>query len=469
MNPAEHKIRTSLMKAAQYHREDGLSPNEAIIKAASEDRLNPPMVERVIEGFNQAKTNAVLSKAEDKTASFPIAERDAILDGIFGQGLGAKPGEQKVASAEVQDSFVEIPMSSGSLSFLQKTAGVDTPSHDVPKLIRDGISGLMELEGDVSKFAQEVLMTESDMARAMRSIGEYFELSDNKGKFAAFEADILSERGAEAKPTLDVIHRHFCPWEGRCDDMPKLGTRAYQATDAHDQFESLMDLTDSFIRQEQQLANMQADFRQKKAEFDTSIREVSGIFPPPPPGAADFFASGDESPRPLRKAGGQIADGSAASFISTPFAGVPKTASDAGSTLKDLSSFGIEVSPAMAAQKGVSGAITKSVGDNFDRARALEYEIPRAEAKNELENIRRMTIIRDLMANDDIISKHKPQDVERVYNTMLAIAPNVTLYPGVVQSVLRTSLERQAVDPFTAKQFADLEGVSIKNRQELKK
>ena len=89
MNPAESKIKNALEKAAYYHRENGLSPNDSIIKAANEYELNPHMIDRVVESFNVAKTNAVLSRATDKTASFPVAERAVILDAVFGSGLGA--------------------------------------------------------------------------------------------------------------------------------------------------------------------------------------------------------------------------------------------------------------------------------------------------------------------------------------------------------------------------------------------
>jgi len=465
MNLAESKIRNALEKAAQYHREDGLSPNDAIIKSAGEFSLNPPMVDRVIEAFNIAKTNAVLSRANDKTASFPVAERDVILDGVFGQGLGVKPGENKVASIE-EDSFSEVPMSSGPLSFLgfDKTAGPEVQDHDVGRLIRDGISNLMELRSDLGKYAQDVLSTESEMASCMREIGNHFSLSENVGKYAEFEADILSERGEEARPSLDIIHRHFCPRETRCDWTPKIGTRAYVATAAHDNFEKLSELTDLFIRQEKDLADMRLDFARKKANFDSSVGEISGVVPKAVPTAADFFGAGDVAPHPISKSGAQIADGSAASFIGSPALGEPKVAAGAGDSVYDLASFGIDISPAMAAQKGVNNAITKTIGDSYEKADAINYDLPKAEGDQEMDNIRRSTILRDLMANDEIISKHKPADVQRVYSTMLAIAPNVTLYPGVVQSVLRSSLSQQAVDPFTAKQFADLEGQGMKNK-----
>lgn len=463
MNPAESKIKNALEKAAYYHRENGLSPNDSIIKAANEYELNPHMIDRVVESFNVAKTNAVLSRATDKTASFPVAERAVILDAVFGSGLGARPGESKTASAENESSFVEVPLSIGPTWGMGKTAS-NAVEHDVAKLIRDGVSGLMELDSDLSKFAQDALEAESAMAVCMRQIGDHFSLSDNRGKFAQFELDILSERGEEARPTLDVLHRHFCPSESRADWTPKLGTRAYQATAAHDGFSELIELTDEFIRKEAQLDNMRQDFAAKRASFDSSLREVSGILPPPEPTASDFLGVGDVAPSPIGKTGAQVFDGSAASFVSVPFSADKKLATGVSDNISDLASFGIDVAPVSAAAKGVNSALTKQVETGYERANQLDYELPNAHAANEMDNIRRSTILRELMASDDIISKANPGDVQRVYSTMLSLAPNVTLYPGVVQSILRSSLSQQAVDPFTAKQFADLESTTMKNK-----
>lgn len=466
MNPAEQKIRTALEKAALYHREEGLEPNDAIIKAAQEERLNPPMTERVIEGFNIAKTNAVLSRANDKTASFPVAERDTILDGVFGQGLGSKAGETKTASVELEDSFNEVALSGPSLGGFQKAAQYDgtLQDHDLTKLVHDGVGGLTEMKGDLSKFAQDTMVVESDMVRAMREIGDYFSLVENTGKYAEFELDILSERGQEAQANLDVIHRHFCPAQTRADWVPKLGTRSYQATSAHDAFDALCESTDLFIQREAQMRDLEANFICKKAEFDQATRGIVGVFPAPPPTAADFFLSGADALRPTRKVGAQIQDGSAASFIGSPGGRIKKADGGVADSLQELASFPIDVSPAASALKGMSAGVSAQAAETHGKLQDMRFKVPKAEGDIEMDNIRRSTILRELMAHDEIISKHKPEDVQRVYNTMLSIAPNVTMFPGVVQSVLRTSLSQQAVDPFTAKQFADLEGQHHKNK-----
>ena len=81
-----------------------------------------------------------------------------------------------------------------------------------------------------------------------------------------------------------------------------------------------------------------------------------------------------------------------------------------------------------------------------------------------MDNAKRHAILHDLIVNDDIISKVPHQDIQQHYNTLLGIAPDLTLHSSIVRSYLRQAAANQAVDPFTALQFSQLQGQHSKNK-----
>ena len=83
MNAAELKISQALDHAVDLKRE-GKTPNEAAIGGAKRAGLNPDMTDRLVEALNIALTNSTIRKMEDKTASFPIADKSTVISEVFG-------------------------------------------------------------------------------------------------------------------------------------------------------------------------------------------------------------------------------------------------------------------------------------------------------------------------------------------------------------------------------------------------
>lgn len=80
----ERKIVTAFEAAVQYANA-GSSPDDAIIKAASEAKLPMQAVQRICEAFNTSKTLAHFKKTAgaDRAESFPIADTVAILQALW--------------------------------------------------------------------------------------------------------------------------------------------------------------------------------------------------------------------------------------------------------------------------------------------------------------------------------------------------------------------------------------------------
>jgi hypothetical protein len=87
---------------------------------------------------------------------------------------------------------------------------------------------------------------------------------------------------------------------------------------------------------------------------------------------------------------------------------------------------------------------------------------------HEMQNVQREALVRDLMANDEIISSYDPEVVVSAYNTLSQLAPKASLIPDVARSVLRYATA-QSIDPHYASQLVELENNLNKSTQPIKK
>ena len=111
----EKELVGAVEKAIRYTHED-LSPNDAILKVATDRQYNPEYVKRMVEAFNKSKSMHVLDKAaaEDKARPFDLADPQVILRAMF------NPPE-KVASSFALPSGDFSTMDLGK-TFLNKEA-----------------------------------------------------------------------------------------------------------------------------------------------------------------------------------------------------------------------------------------------------------------------------------------------------------------------------------------------------------
>jgi hypothetical protein len=81
----ERKLLKALDKAATMSIGNS-DPDDVLIKVATEYKLTPPELSRVVEAYNKAKSVAYLKKAaaEDRAADFPIADMSKISGRIYG-------------------------------------------------------------------------------------------------------------------------------------------------------------------------------------------------------------------------------------------------------------------------------------------------------------------------------------------------------------------------------------------------
>lgn len=453
MNTAERKIKVALNKAVEF-RNGGDSPTEAVSKAASVESLSPDMTERLVESFNIALTNATIGKAEDKTASFPLADRDQVMAKVF--DVYEKKKSKKEASESSVDFFTEEMGETGDswLNNRDKFAELDNPT----EMIRQVIGSCQEAEKQISKYAQDVLAASIKMEGEFMEICDIASCSDFLGKFAAFEMQALSEYGEDVRPIVDNIYEvagmgRFA--EPRFSGSVKIASEYFPGSKIYSAFDRLMQATTEYHKSEIDRDHKVAELKELEKETISLMHEAASndySFSLTPKSAAsilsgsvdsDFWKEADEKKdKPKPKSPSLI--GSLGGIGKNPL-------SESKGRLNSV-------------WEGAGKDITEQYQQAHSQATENYYNGPKEEVKSEMDNVRRQAILRELMSNDDIISKVDPRHIEQSYNTLLTMAPDLTLQPSVVQGWLRQSTATQSVDPYMAKQLLDLQQGVLKNK-----
>jgi len=497
MNTAQRKITMALKEAAAYHR-SGDDPNESIVKAAHSNQLNPDMVHRVVEAFNIAKTNTTLKKASDKTASFPLAEIEKVMEGVFKRPLHSKAARREreedpveAAISEFQEVRQPIELNWGGIDKLAATAT------DLREDVREGLGLIAEMDADLSKAAQSVQQYEMDAFKAMESVVDYFSLSESRGKFAEFEQQMLSEYGDGIKTTLDSIHALSSIKHARHEGaVPVSGITMFDRCGAHDFFDALMDKTARYHEAEENHEAMKMDHDGRKTALLRLMREADGQYVPEEGGAADLlkdaalgdwikkkvnYEKGDKTPEGYeykselyaqlehaRRTGKTVtkAEWEAAGKPGLKKEGEAAQLLDFGSKKKtaDLSLSAPAQSLVGSAQAGAAAGLADHYSKAHSKAIELLHKGPKDKVDMEIDNVRRQAILQDLMANDEIVGRMDPKHIEHHYNVLLQMSPDLTLNSSIVRSFLHSAGASQSVDPFTAHQLAQTQGQQTKNK-----
>jgi len=96
------------------------------------------------------------------------------------------------------------------------------------------------------------------------------------------------------------------------------------------------------------------------------------------------------------------------------------------------------------------------------KVRGIESPKKQQIDKQEIENIKREAILRELM-NDDIISQQDPSEIENSYNALIQLAPNASMIKDIARSVLRQGTA-QVIDPHFANSLVELENNLLKTK-----
>jgi hypothetical protein len=111
-NQDEARLVKGIEKAISYTTQQGLTPNDAIYKVASEQKFNAPQVERMAQAFNKTKSVHFMKHANEQSRSdsFPLADSREIVQRLYST-------QEKTASEFnlPKTDFTQIDFHNGSM------------------------------------------------------------------------------------------------------------------------------------------------------------------------------------------------------------------------------------------------------------------------------------------------------------------------------------------------------------------
>lgn len=461
------RIERALNDAIKLHN-TGLSANESLIKAASNHELNPETICRVTEAFNIAKTRAYVKLASDPAGVFDTGNKAAVIKGVFGNDI-PKTAE---AAPQAEHVFREgVTLEFKIKTSEQKTARESTSEMSMEDRVKRAYHAIEEQKRAVSQKRAELVDCRHAFEQAFYRVQEYLSYSDNKEKIAELVADIDYQYG-EDKVAENLCNLIVNSVGITVEQIKVAGARQY----GHDAFHQIFDdLYDSSSRYSALAPLYNDEARDKQAQIDELqrlVRKSSGI-------ERDDFSATDLIGGPIRAKTASTVEvlpvDLIADFESSLFGSNEKTASAPAAPVSRFLKVGFSIGVmgadvpisvgSTAGQAGVDNGIKDLVSKGYNlRLRGIE---PKAKAQHKvnMDQIQRESVLRDLIANDEIISQQDPKSIESAYNTMLALAPSASMVPDIVRSVLRQATA-QTIDPHFANQLVELENNMLKSKQE---
>lgn len=423
---AEQRLTEALEKVATLVA-DGESPNDAIVKVASDAGIPAGHVNLMVTAFNTGRTETQRKIGQDifeKAAEFDIADAEEILNRMY-------PKEIKSAS-EIRESIAVSEEYSAPPTWHRDYVKKATFNQELPPLtdkveplptdksfaMKKAFCRAQDMKREVENKRAEVSNLQDDLIASITKLGEYFKQPGCE-PYLGVKGNLVRLFDKKASALFNML-------ETRNARLIK------QAGDGRE-FYSLVDFSKEpyalfrkCLSQAETLVEKQASFNKFEKEAVAAVED--SILP---------FAESQD----YRQTSGVLAS-------------VEKKAAGIFGMLNPFSASGV-----MAGYGSATDKINKMIGGEiaesqlFPRQRGFSKvltELEDPKHKGKLRNLQASSLLTDLMANDDVISGYDPEEVLGHYNELSQIAPRASLHEGIMRAMLRKRLSggSSAIDPY---------------------
>lgn len=424
----KENLMSALKRAVDLHN-SGDDDNSAIVKSAAEYEFNPDQTQRLVETYNTAKTICFYKTAGDRTQAFTLADGGAVAKNLFKDNLGPK-----AADARLHDySCYDLPMDInevGTLTVLDEVKAASQSEINSEPLNVHQLDSRLKAIDDIKLAAQK-----ADEAANMADYG-YGEIindicrSVGIEKLAKFSAAVQCQQGCDmTSQVLKDITARFPA--GSASDIPDFTMFDVQHPDIMAKY---AEACDYFLKY--------AMFRATQAELSTEAEKQAGYLlgPMTVDDSTDFFTEGVKT---------MILRGD------VKYAG-PR---DSGSSMlmDPVGIVGGGVSQGLqgTAKSVVTGALDKTLDAGNRESKKLT---------DNAKNLHRKFILEKMITTDPILKGVPEEDVIRAYQSIVQLAPEVSLNEEVTRSILRTATNAAAISPYDAKSLVDLDLDLVKSQ-----
>jgi hypothetical protein len=421
---AEQKLIGAIERAAGYVN-DGMAPNDAIVKSASESNIPAGHINLMVHAYNTGRTTKQREQGEgtlEKAADFQLADVDIVRDRLFPKDV--KTAAQIERAHVVSTDYAVSPTgmlqrrkaamakeAAAAVALPEKTWA--PPPRDEQAAARKAASAKRAAELAAEEVRRHATVAHAKAAAAMEELHEYFRHPGNVSfqdavretelRLGADGVNVLKKLAA-VYPLLEKQAATKQLFLGGCDPVTLVS--------------KVLDAVETYNETRQKLASTavkQAAFCNKKAP---EITTESILYNPA------------DEPLTLKGA----SDDKPSGF----FGGLTAAPKAIGQTLSGVMPF----------------AKPKEPGD-FKADAFKSLTDPAHE--NELRSIRSQGALHDLIVNDPVISGHDPHEVAMAFNELADLSPNFVDSPAMMQALLRKRLEAGQMADFDIKQLADIE------------
>lgn len=428
---AENTLISAIEKAAAMVN-DGMAPDAAIIKSATDFNIPAGHLDLMVHAYNTGRTTKQREQGEntlEKAADFSLADVTKIRAVLY-------PESVKTSAALVRDSIISTEYAVDPRHMLarhrreQEKAAAAIRPLPAPTYVRPPRDEQIAAQRAYSeKQAQRIAAEEArrvstaaygKAASALDSLTTYFRTPGNMGYQDAVR-EVQLRFGADGVSVLQKVAAVY----------PHIEKQAATKNN-HFGDNPLYALVDAVLTATQ-------TYNEVKVKV-----------------AAEKTASAKPAPEIIH---GSVLDALEEKPLTLKEAATPPTPPKPES--KPKSSFNPLLSPA----KMVGGIIGMGGGkeappapkDPLAPVKSEFNSLSDPDHESALQGIRAKSVLHDLMLNDPVISGHDPQDVAMAFNEISELSPSLVSSPGMLNAVLRKRLEAGQLGDFDVKQLLEMD------------
>ena len=393
---------------------EGSQPTEAVVKTAAARDLPPNFIRLVCQGYNTGATTYQREKSAsvlDKLADFPLADPEQAVMELYPEK--PKTDAEKKASAIVSSEYSAPPK-----PLVKVAKYVSIPRNPVEPYKRDSnmtmktaFNKALSEKQDHGARRHKYAAAQDTLLATLGSLGNYFAKSSYDRSWSFEDVDAVARQvyGDSGREVMNYIHTRNDAGEKRASEIATISKPVNWDMDP---FTTL----DSCVKAARSVSKLRKEY---EISFTSTREKVSELTAP---------------------------------FVESP---KRKNLSVLGNPRQEKSS-GIM-------QSIVGSSIAKSMTKTHapDSASVMEEKVHEKltdpDHLNELRAIKAKAQIYDYLRNDEIISGYDPDEVLNAYNEIAGMNPRSATQPAIMRPLLRKRLTAGAIEPYEAKEMADIE------------
>lgn len=474
---AENTLISAIERAAGLVN-DGMAPNDAIIKSATESAIPPGHLDLMVHAYNTGRTTKQREHGEntlEKAADFTLADVDAIRAALY-------PATVKTSAELVQNNTVSPEYAINPTAFIKRHEKAASrgayvkqayaPTWTPPPRDEHAAAARAYSEKHAARLAAEesrrvVTAAYSKAAEKFDALATYFRTPGHES-FADVLADAElthGEHGVAALNKLAAVYPQFAKEAATNARMLGDNTPRKLLGEVLDAVDAYNTLNAAYTK----IAEAAAPAPQPTPETYTgsilsalsdapvSLKSAADEPPPAPraPKVENFF---NEEGREYKAQWNPDAEtweqiGGLKAMPSSP-----KGPGFQGLGVKDMMGNFNPVTTPVAAVGQLLGFGGKDDDKGNSSGGLNSYNSVSDPAHEDaIKTIRAKSMLHDLIINDPVISGHDPQDVAMAFNDIAQLAPSLAESPGMMQTVLRKRLESGQLADFDVKQILEMD------------